>query len=253
MVEKVGFTNCVFDKLCFFFWKHYFYSVFSKTQLFKNKNYMLKKEKIYERLWFFEHGIMMVFLGFVFSGFNVIVVCFCVSGIVAKVLKMLVFFPVFWAFVGWLILVYLGLEGLGVFVVLVFGFSFVQILFLFVLVLFLFCCWRCSFIVFLSFYCFCFCFFGGFKGQVRWPKGLPQLALNPPYLFLFILFLFCLFFFFSLFLFLFFWRFKGQVRWPLNPPYLALFCPFLFLLFAFCFLCFSFLVFFFLIGACVLP
>ena len=29
----------------------------------------------------------MVFFGFVFSGFNVIVVCFCVSGIVAKVLK----------------------------------------------------------------------------------------------------------------------------------------------------------------------
>ena len=51
---------------------------------------------------------------------------FCVFGKVAKVLKMLVF-PVFWAFVGWLILVYLGLEGLGVFVVLV-CFSFVQVL-----------------------------------------------------------------------------------------------------------------------------
>ena len=31
--------------------------------------------------------------------------------------------------------------------------------------------------------------FGGFKGQVRWPKGPPHLALNPPYL-LFIFFLF---------------------------------------------------------------
>ena len=47
----------------------------------------------------------------------------------------------------------------------------------------------------------CFCFFvlfvfffggggvfvlllsGGFKGQVRWPKGPPHLALNPPYFF----------------------------------------------------------------------
>ena len=29
---------------------------------------------------------------------------------------------------------------------------------------------------------FVFCF-GGFKGQVRWPKGPPHLALNPPYLF----------------------------------------------------------------------
>ena len=25
-------------------------------------------------------------------------------------------------------------------------------------------------------------FFGGFKGQVRWPEGTPHLALNPPYL-----------------------------------------------------------------------
>ena len=47
MVEKVGFTNCVFEKLCFR--KHYFYSVFSKTQFFKNKNCMLKKQKIYEK------------------------------------------------------------------------------------------------------------------------------------------------------------------------------------------------------------
>ena len=42
---------------------------------------------------------------FVFFSFNVIVVCFCVSGKVAKVLKMLVF-----CFVGCLILIYLGLE-----------------------------------------------------------------------------------------------------------------------------------------------
>ena len=35
-----------------------------------------------------------------------------------------------------------------------------------------------------SFFCFLFVFclfFGGFKGQVRWPKGPPHLALNPPY------------------------------------------------------------------------
>ena len=83
-----------------------------------------------------------MFWGFVFSGFNAIVVCSCVSATVAKVLKMLVF-PNFWGFVGWLILVYLGLEGLGVFVVLVFGFSFVGVLFLFVLDVFLFC-WCCS-------------------------------------------------------------------------------------------------------------
>ena len=44
--------------------------------------------------------------------------------------------------------------------------------------------------------CFVFLFFfGGFKGQVRWPKGPPHLALNPPYLFLlffcFVFFWFC--------------------------------------------------------------
>ena len=37
---------------------------------------------------------------------------------------------------------------------------------------------------------------GGFKGQVRWPKGSPHLALNPPYVicFVFALFLFVSFF-----------------------------------------------------------
>ena len=49
---------------------------------------------------------------------------FCVSGKVAKVLKMLVF-----CFVGCLILVYLGLEGLGVFVFLVYNLFFFVVLF----------------------------------------------------------------------------------------------------------------------------
>ena len=34
-----------------------------------------------------------------------------------------------------------------------------------------------------AFYLFVFVFFGGFKGQVRWPERSPHLALNPPYLF----------------------------------------------------------------------
>ena len=42
-------------------------------------------------------------------------------------------------------------------------------------------------------------FFGGFKGQVRWPKGPPHLALNPPYFFVF----FYLFFSFAFSLFAF--------------------------------------------------
>ena len=52
--------------------------------------------------------------------------------------------------------------------------------------------------LFFCFVFFCF-FFGGFKGQVRWPKGPPHLALNPPYLFL--LFFVCLFFWFCFWLF----------------------------------------------------
>ena len=40
---------------------------------------------------------------------------------------------------------------------------------------------------FLFLFCFFVFVFGlGFKGQVRWPKGPPHLALNPPYLFFFV-------------------------------------------------------------------
>ena len=68
-----------------------------------------------------------------------------------------------------------------------FLFVFVFSLFVFVFSLFVFVF---SLFVFFFFVCFCFLFsflfFGGFKGQVRWPKGPPHLALNPPYfLFLF--------------------------------------------------------------------
>ena len=62
-----------------------------------------------------------------------------------------------------------------------------------------------SLFVLVFFYSFVllFCFLvGGFKGQVRWPKGPPHLDINPPYLFA----LFCFFFFLSLFPFLVLWR-----------------------------------------------
>ena len=70
-------------------------------------------------------------------------------------------------------------------------------------------------------------FFGGFKGQVRWPEGPPHLALNPPYL----LFVFCCFF---VFVFCFVSFFEGFYL-ALNPPYLSFsFCLY-FLLFVFLF------------------
>ena len=43
-------------------------------------------------------------------------------------------------------------------------------------------CFSFVFLFFRFFLGFFFCF-GGFKGQVGWPKGPPHLALNPPYLF----------------------------------------------------------------------
>ena len=52
----------------------------------------------------------------------------------------------------------------------------------------------CFFFFFICFSFFVFLFFGGFKGQVRWPEGPPHLALNPPCFFLFLfLFFFVLF------------------------------------------------------------
>ena len=87
-------------------------------------------------------------------------------------------------------------------------------------------------------------FFGGFKGQVRWPKGPPHLApsscccfINQVSTFQFLLFLllwvslvllcvvFWIYFCFG-FLSLFFGGFKGQVRWPKGPPHLALNPPY---------------------------
>ena len=104
----------------------------------------------------------------------------------------------------------------GIFVF--FTFSFLVFLFVLFFVVFLFCLFCFVFVLFL---------FGGFKGQVRWPKGPPHLALNPPYFFVFVFFCF-----------VFFGGFKGQVRWPKGPPHLALNPPyfhFFFLVFVFFF------------------
>ena len=132
-------------------------------------------------LFFFE---VLVLLWFVFG----------VCGIVPGVLKMLVFFPNFLGFSGVASsCLFLGLEGLGVFVFLVFlafvvgvCVAFVSVLF----ALFLFCCWIVfgvgswfafvfAFLLFLSVFCSCFFLFlfffvfccfvfvGGFLGQVR--------------------------------------------------------------------------------------
>ena len=93
-------------------------------------------EKIVGCFWTWQKGVFCLF----FQALMLLWFAFCVSGKVGRVLKFLVF-PSFGGFVGWLILVYLGLEGLGVFVFLVFVFrfcvGFVSVLF----ALFWFCCW----------------------------------------------------------------------------------------------------------------
>ena len=150
----------------------------------------------------------MVSFGFGF--FEVLVLkrfVFGVSGIVSKMLKMLVFSPSFLGFSG---VVYYCSSGFGRFrsfcvscvcfsLLCCFCFCFVCLVIGFVVVFFLFC-FVCFFLFFFLF--FFFVFFGGFKGQVRWPKGPPHLALNPPYFLVFV-FLFAVFFLF-VFWFLFF-------------------------------------------------
>ena len=144
----------------------------------------------------------MVFFGFVFFEVLILKGLFLVClPLFQKVLKMLVFPSVLGFFGGWFILLYiLDLEGLGVFVFLVFVFVF-MCCFCFCFVCFWFVgglffgvgsCFDFVFFVvlfllfFLFFLFFFFCFFWS---QVRWPKGPPHLALNPPYfLFRFVFF-----------------------------------------------------------------
>ena len=146
----------------------------------------------------------MVYLGS--CGFEVLMVLwfvFCVSGIVAKVLNMLVF-P---SLLGFCVVACSCLFGFGRFrcsVVLVFAFllfRFCFCLFWLWFALSLDCCWIVVGVVlvlllFFEGFCwfsFLFLFFGGFKGQVRWPKGPPHLALNTPYFFVFVFWFFCVF------------------------------------------------------------
>ena len=82
--KAVFLKSCVFVKTPFFIVlsaKHCFSK--TKTVCWKNRKYM-KHSGLFLNM-------ENVFWGFVFSGFNVIVVCFCVSAIVARVLKMIIF------------------------------------------------------------------------------------------------------------------------------------------------------------------
>ena len=94
MGEKVGFTNCVFEKVCFS--ENTIFIVFSAKHSFsKTKIVWWKNRKFMKNSGLFLNMENCVFGFLFFWGFILIVVCFCVSTI--KVLKMLVF-PSFWVF-----------------------------------------------------------------------------------------------------------------------------------------------------------
>ena len=93
----------------------------------------------------------------------------CLSGKVARSVEN-AFFPSFLGFVGWLLLVYLGLEGLGVFVFLVFAFLFGVGLVAVCLLCFVLWLDVVVSVSVLSFLCFCFPFFvSNWKKPCFWP------------------------------------------------------------------------------------
>ena len=145
----------------------------------------------------------MVFFGFVFFEVHVILVSFWCVWPSSKSVKNACFFSQFFGlFCGVASSCLFGFGRFRCFVFLLFVFLFcvafvsvlfalffcfvvglcwvlVLVLFFFFVFLFVFFVFFCSFFV-----CFVFCFLGvllSFKGLVRWPKGPPHLALNPPF------------------------------------------------------------------------
>ena len=100
-MKKVGFTNCVLEKLCSS--ENTMFIVFSANTAVATKSCMLKNRQFMKNSGLFLNMAKRCFCLFL-SGFNVIVVCFCVSGKVAQVLKMLAFFPFLGAVWGGLFL-----------------------------------------------------------------------------------------------------------------------------------------------------
>ena len=160
MGEKVGFTNCVFEKVCFS--ENTIFIVFSAKHSFSKTKIVWWKKT--ENLWkivgcFWTWKI--VFLVFFFLRLYTYCGLFlCVYHKSAKNAC----FPQFFGFcLGWLLLLllYLGLEGLYVLVFFVFGLLF-GVGLVFSLALFCFvlgCCCFCLCFFGLFFFCFVFCFF----------------------------------------------------------------------------------------------
>ena len=121
------------------------------------------------------------FLGLFFWCVNIKKFCFWCVWHCFKSVNNACFFPCFFGFSG---VAYCCSSGFGrsrcfcVSCVFLLCVAFVSVLFALLLVL-----WLDVLVLFFFVFFFLFFFFGGFKGQVRWPKGPPHLALNPPYYF----------------------------------------------------------------------
>ena len=133
MVEKVRFTNCVFEKLCF-----------PENTIFivsSAKHSSSKTKKIMKNSGLFLNMAEWCFLGVCFFEVSILKGCFWCVWYCFKSVKNACFSQFFGFFLGWLIVVHLSLEGLGVFVFLVFVFlfclAFVSVLFALFLVLWL--------------------------------------------------------------------------------------------------------------------
>ena len=183
MGEEVGFTNCVFEKL--WFSENTIFIVFSAKHSFsKTKTVCWKKRKFMNNCGLFLNMAEWCFLGLFFEVLMLLWFVFGVIGIVPEVLKMLVF-PVWGAFVGWLILLYFGFGRFRCFRVscvcfcLLCWFCFCFVCFVFVWLLDCFGVRSCFALVVFFFFCFCFfvlCFleglrvrWGGSKGHLTWP------------------------------------------------------------------------------------
>ena len=217
MVEKVGFTNCVFEKLCFP--ENTIFIVFSAKHSFsKTKTVCWKNRKFMKNSGLFLNMAKWCFGGLFFWGFNVIVVCFWCVWHSSKSVKNACFFSQFWVFFSGV--AHCCSSGFGrfrCFCVSCVCFSFLCCFcFCFVCFVLGFVVGCCCFVFFGCFFWLFFCgflffvvSFGGFKGQVRWPKGPPHLALNPPYFICFCVFCF----FFVIFVFWLVFRFPCLCFW----------------------------------------
>ena len=152
-----------------FFSENTIFIVFQQSTAFqKQKQYVEKHRKSMKNSGLFLNMAKWCFLGlFFFEVLMLLWFVFDVLGIVPEVLKMLVFLPVFWAFVGWLILVYFGFARFrcfcGSYVCFCFlcCFCFCFVCFVFVLLLNCFWCWFlfCFCVLFVLLFWFLFCFF----------------------------------------------------------------------------------------------